>query len=535
MRKKILSLALACLMIMTAFATVVSAETAPFTVTGNDVGETASDCSTWAAALAKVYEYGGGTIDFNSDYTMVSTDTNAGTADIEITINGNGKILTDAGAADVFSFKNGGIITVNNLNILSSSKRIEVANGAKLTMNDCTWETRGLGENDTGGYIRTSAGSSFDTTVTLNRCTVWATGGTVLFGTNSVGGRGIIVNVNDSSINNPFHEKYGETSSTITNSALYSSFSIYGFAFGMKNINIHNSVICSNKRVLRSLANANISITGNSKVINTHSTAEFFNVTGTGTTNVTIGKDACIINNGTKWYGISGSATERLNFNVTDLDFLKTSNNKGVTTTDVDLNYAIPTLEDGASVRTTQDTEGLRFTANIAKDAVTAENTPLAEYGIIAAAATNELTSDNFTMEALGEGKYVKVASTDDGFKKDDSGDAIVYNAVLTGMADTSKNYSARAYATYKYDTNINITVYSAYDANVNSRNVKQVATLAYNDLLTQAEIDAKVESGDLTAAEAAQYTCTVGDKLSRYGTEQRKVLATIAGISTEA
>jgi len=517
-------------MIMTAFATIVSADTtAPFTVTGNDVGETASDCTTWAAALAKVYEYGGGTIDFNSDYTMVSTDTNAGTAAIVITINGNGKILTDAGAADVFSFKNGGVITVNNLNILSSSKRIEVANGAKLTMNDCTWETRGLGESDTGGYIRTSAGSSFDTTVTLNRCTVWATGGTVLFGTNSVGGRGIIVNVNDSSINNPFHEKYGETSSTITNSALYSSFSIYGFAFGMKNINIHNSVICSNKRALRSLANADISITGNSKVINTHSTAEFFNVTGTGTTNVTIGKDACIINNGTKWYGISGTATEKLNFNVTDLDFLKTSSNKGETTTDVDLNYAIPTLEDGASVRTTQDTEGLRFTANIAKD------TTAKEYGIIAAATTNELTSDNFTMAALGEGKYVKVASTDDGFKKDDSGDAVVYNAVLTSIAETSKNYSARAYATYEYATNVNITVYSAYDANVNSRNVKQVATLAYNDLLTEAEIDAKVESGDLTAAEAAQYTCTVGDKLSRYGTEQRKVLAKIAEIPTEA
>ena len=134
MKKKILSLALACLMIMTAFATMVSAEgTAPFTVTGNDVGETASDCSTWAAALAKVYEYGGGTIDFNSDYTMVSTDTNAGTAAIEITINGNGYTLTDTNAADVFKFVNGETVTVNKLTITSTWKRIEVAGGTQLT------------------------------------------------------------------------------------------------------------------------------------------------------------------------------------------------------------------------------------------------------------------------------------------------------------------------------------------------------------------------------------------------------------------
>ncbi|MBQ9112694.1 MAG: hypothetical protein IJY08_03845, partial [Clostridia bacterium] len=288
MKKKILSLALACLMIMTAFVTSLPAfaADAPFTVTGNDAGET-SDCTTWADALAKVYEYGGGTINFNSDYTMTGSDTNAGTTAIEITINGNGYTLTDS-QVDVFSFKNGGVITVNNLNILSSGKRMEVANGAKLTLNDCTWETRGIGQSDTGGYIRTSTGSSFATTVTLNRCTVWATGGTVLFGTNSAGARGIIVNINDSSINDPFHEKYSEVSSAVTNSALYSTFSVYGLELGMKDINIHNSVICSNKRVFRSLSNANINITGSSKLIHTDNSVEFFNVTGTGTTDITV-------------------------------------------------------------------------------------------------------------------------------------------------------------------------------------------------------------------------------------------------------
>ena len=492
-------------MIMTAFATMVSAEgTAPFTVTGNDVGETASDCSTWAAALAKVYEYGGGTIDFNSDYTMVSTDTNAGTAAIEITINGNGYTLTDTNAADVFKFVNGETVTVNKLTITSTWKRIEVAGGTQLTINGCTWVGKNI--NDEKGYIRTNSGTSFDTTVNVSDCTLWLYGGGTVFGNTSPSTRGLTVNLISTSINDPDAEGYSE----------HSGATIYGLTYQVRNVSISNSTICSGKRMLRGLSNANINIAGSSKLIQTNNTVEFFNVTGTGTTNVTIGKDACIINNGTKWYGISGSATERLNFNVTDLDFLKTSSDKGETTDEVDLNYAIPTLEDGASVRTTLSDNGMRFTAAIASD------NQADEYGIIITPTTKTLTEISFTHSALTAAsvKYAQVASMDNGFKKDDDGEKITYNAVIQGMKDPTKEYSARAYAKYTPEDNVNVTMYSDYSAENNARSIVYVAYKAVND--TSATYDAdtyncKIADGKYSPYSATQYSVLENKYAYRY------------------
>ena len=177
--------------------------------------------------------------------------------------------------------------------------------------------------------------------------------------------------------------------------------------------------------------------------------------------------------------------------------------------------YTAPTLEAGASVRTTEGSNGLRFTANYTGTA--------AEYGIIAAATADTLTSSTFTT-ALGSGKYVKAASTDDDFNMADDGST--YNIVLKG-AVTTNSYSARAYATYNIGNGVTVTVYSAYTEADNARTMKYVATAALDDVKTEAELQ------EMDNAEAAKYTCKITDdgdtKYSRYSEAQREVLAAIA------
>ena len=196
---------------------------------------------------------------------------------------------------------------------------------------------------------------------------------------------------------------------------------------------------------------------------------------------------------------------------------MKTSSDKGANTTDVALDYALPTMEKGASVRTA-DPSGIRFTSTIA------ESESLISYGTLVSFTSN-LTDCEFMAGALaakGVQTYAEVA----GEKKVVTDGTITYNAVLTGISDYNTEFSARAYATYKYSDNINITVYGSYNETDNSRSIAFVANKAISDLKTQAEVDAD-------PAVKAAYMCRVivdGEtKYSRYDANQRAVLATIA------
>ena len=170
--------------------------------------------------------------------------------------------------------------------------------------------------------------------------------------------------------------------------------------------------------------------------------------------------------------------------------------------------FLAPTLEDGASVRTTLSDNGMRFTAAIASD------NQADEYGIIITPTTKTLTESSFTHSALTAAsvKYAQVASTDDGFKKDDDGEKITYNAVIQGMKDPTKEYSARAYAKYTPENNVNVTMYSDYSAENNARSIVYVAHKAVND--TSATYDADT------------YNCKIADgKYSPYSATQYSVL----------
>ena len=522
MRKKILSLALACLMIMTVFATAI-----PVFAVGNVCSVTIDSSTEYYSSFDSAFKAAYSStnngkeviIEFLADITAAETISKQNCVDGShtsyptILVKGNDKTLTTTNTP--FVMECNGKLTVENLNIVSGDRFASLGRGAVAEFSSCTFVSTGAGNGATtdghssgnnAAYFLGAADNSKINTLTITESEIEITNETStapLFAAQD-GSKCLLVKLDNVTaelnetapsvmIMQPKYNNYQKDMFVANDTTI-----TVGAEHGFDNIN-----------------RGDVKLSGTTSLTTTHENGVMFYTvsSSTNTWNVYVDDEAKIVAK------TLASCTVTTNIYTTNPNFFS------------DSAFTAPTLEDGASVRTTQDTdgEGLRFTANIAKD------TTAKEYGIIAAATTNELTSDNFTMAALGEGKYVKVASTDDGFKKDDSGDAVVYNAVLTGIAETSKNYSARAYATYEYATNVNITVYSAYDANVNSRNVKQVATLAYNDLLTQAEIDAKLESGDLTAAEAAQYTCTVGDKLSRYGTEQRKVLAKIAGISTEA
>ena len=513
MKKKILSLALVCLMIMTAFATMVSAETtAPFTVTGNDAGETAVDCTTWKDALTQVYAYGGGVISINEDYSLTSSDVydnndSAANVVVNITINGNGKTLSGAKTPFIFNF--GDKVVVNNVNVsLGSVRFAEIFRGTHLKFVGCTFTTSGS-MNDSQGFFRTPnvAGTEANTLEFVDSTiTQTGTGGNIIGVRQSAHILDVIMD-------------------NVTVNATGASGGYRSFAYGIRNVTLNDTKIYVNQRVFHSIKNGTIKITGESVLVstNTNTGLERAIIDVASDYNVYIGENAKL--SGMALY--TSTTANKINIYSANPEFYYTSFEKSgnnITVKDLDTTYAAPTLEDGASVRTTKDDdgEGLRFTANIAKD------TTAKEYGIIAAATTNELTGDNFNMNSLADGTYVKAASTDANFKKNDSGKNIVYNAVLTKIPDAKLNtqYSARAYATYTAaNANVTVTVYSAYNATDNARSIAFVANSALDDLKTQAQVDADPAIKD-------QYFCKVtvsGEVMySCYDINQRAVLLNI-------
>ena len=181
--------------------------------------------------------------------------------------------------------------------------------------------------------------------------------------------------------------------------------------------------------------------------------------------------------------------------------------------------YAAPVLVDGASVRTTEGTNGLRFTADMAK------NAGQTEFGALITLTSN-LESCEFTAEALGAAGVTSYAAVKAQYM-DDIGDSLRFYTALIKMPEgqTGVSYSARGYAKYTEDT-FTLTVYSAYDADVNARSLDQVAYAAYNDV-----VDAKDE--------AKGYICPVtvdgAAKWSKYDKAQREVLKIYADKYTPA
>ena len=155
--------------------------------------------------------------------------------------------------------------------------------------------------------------------------------------------------------------------------------------------------------------------------------------------------------------------------------------------------YSAPTLIDGASVRTNDDSRGIRFTA-------TDVNADADDYGMLINKGESEPTLEEYDYKAA------KGQVTVDG-----GSFTVALTGNTLGIAD---KYSARTYATYKLDSEyVNITVYSSFDAEVNSRSLGFVADAAVKDLKNEKD-----------AAGGYIYEVLPG-RFSRYGRYQYSVL----------
>ncbi len=511
MRKKILSLALACLMIMTAFATMVSAETtAPFTVTGNDEGETSVDCPSWTKALEKVYEYGGGTINMNTDYGDKSTakapEANPKTSNERVTIvvNGNNHKFEWKGTGTsssatarnsaILNFNYNDDVTFNNVVFYANYVRLANVNrGTTLTFKNCNFD----GDNckEQYGYILMTddfAGDNVTTTVKIE-------GGTYNFRS---GGSGISAG---SKYENLLDVELKNCTLTSTGGLTYRAANVT--AENIKfNYNYSNAI----QRVFRSHKSGTIKLLGSETYIKENNKS-IFDVSETNqTSSVNVYIDKGVELQGASLVALNGNGSS-LNIYTQEASFFTKTTDSSVVT------YTAPTMIGGASIRIDEQNSGLRFSATFDKEATGAQS-----YGMILTKAANLTGGVEFT-HALGN-KCVDQPATN-------GIDGTRYNVAICGIeADNyATKYAARAYATYLYsgNANVTVTVYSDFDATDstaegkgNVRSIQDVADAALND--TKTEI---TETGD-----GFFYEHKIADGVySRYTKEQYEAIKTYA------
>ena len=173
---------------------------------------------------------------------------------------------------------------------------------------------------------------------------------------------------------------------------------------------------------------------------------------------------------------------------------------------------------DGASVRYTLGTTGMRFTAKVyGMDSMEAnEDVQSVKLGMLICPA--DYIEDDFTKEALNAaGKtyldVVRQVWAPAGTEKL----ADKMNMVISNIkeANYTRDFAARAYATITYTDGSSQTVYSAFDPEQNVRNVREVA---------QAALDDKTQV--YTTEQAAVLRGYVGAPETFYDEEQRVALS---------
>lgn len=512
MKKKILSLALACLMIMTAFATMVSAETAtaPFTVTGNDAGETAVNCTTWTSALEKVYEYGGGTIDMNTDYgdknTAKAPEANPNTSDerTTIVINGNGHKFNWKGTGSntnptarnsaVLNFNYNDDVTFNNVEFYVNYVRLANVNrGTTITFKNCNF----AGDNckEQYGYILMTddyAGDNVTTTVKIE-------GGTYNFRS---GGCGISAGA---AYANLLDVELKNCTITATGGLTYRAGNVT-----VDNVKFNYNSTATIQRVFRSHKSGTIKLLGSETFIKENNKSIFDVSENNQTSSIKVYIDKGVELQGASLVALNGTNSRLSIYTQEESFFTKTTDNSVY-------KYTAPTMINGASIRIDEQNSGLRFSANF--DNTTAD---AVSYGMILTKAENLANGAEFT-HALGD-KCVDQPATDgiDGNR---------YNVAICGIESDNytTKYAARAYATYQYGTskNATVTVYSEFDATDstvegkgNVRSIQDVADAALSDIKTQ-----KTEMGDGFHYEHKLDNGTY----SRYTKEQYEAIKTYA------
>lgn len=171
---------------------------------------------------------------------------------------------------------------------------------------------------------------------------------------------------------------------------------------------------------------------------------------------------------------------------------------------------------DGASVRTVEGTEGLRFSTTISKGAYEyADNIVWkSEFKHVVHKGNSIDDSANLVGEAV---------ASDMGKKINEDG-SVTYSVALVNIDDNTQVYSARAEA--KFEVNGGFTkiyIYTPFDTAKNSRSIQQVAEAALDDVKTvQVEADAFPYAFEIKIGDKSYY--------SRYTAAQYEVLKKFAG-----
>lgn len=151
---------------------------------------------------------------------------------------------------------------------------------------------------------------------------------------------------------------------------------------------------------------------------------------------------------------------------------------------------------DGASVRTTEGSSGIRFMAKLNKaeyDLLTASGATVRTHILIAPTEYFDRTYGYYTVEALenaGYTDYIDIVS-DGWYSETDKNYYYVGSLANILPENYTMEYSGVAYIEITYLDGTTVTAYADYDESVNSRSVYQVAHAAYNDRTTVQNIAA--------------------------------------------
>ena len=147
-----------------------------------------------------------------------------------------------------------------------------------------------------------------------------------------------------------------------------------------------------------------------------------------------------------------------------------------------------PVMLDGASIRTTENSNGIRFTTSISADLlahIKSLGATKVSYGTVIFKADSYKALGNATPAAAGwtAGTYVDIPANN-GFVGDKENGPFVFNAALTNIQDKNLDakFGAVSYVEYTVGSET-FRIYSEYNEENNSRKIKDVALAALKDV----------------------------------------------------
>jgi hypothetical protein len=160
--------------------------------------------------------------------------------------------------------------------------------------------------------------------------------------------------------------------------------------------------------------------------------------------------------------------------------------------------YEAARISDGASIRVSQDENGnvqagIRFQSVIDKSVVDhIDSISNGNYTIGTIIAPLDYINGAFTMEALGEGRYLNIPATEKGMHLSKDEKSYLINAAMINILPQNygRDFAAIAYITYKDANGETVTLYSGWNSTKNVRSAKDIAYAALADVEILGQLD---------------------------------------------